>query len=55
MNSVVAFFLGVITILIILFSFWFIATINTKVGKAYSNSVCHNVINNDINTRNQNL
>lgn len=43
MNNIIAFFLGMLTILIIIFSFWFIASINKTVAIAYSNSICYNI------------
>ncbi len=43
MNSVAAFFLGILFVIIILVIFWFIANINPTINTTYKNSVCYGI------------
>lgn len=41
MSPLVAYFLGIITILIILIPFWYLARVNTKISTTYKNIFCN--------------
>ena len=43
MSPVAAYFFGILTVLIILISFWFLATINQTINTTYKNSVCYSI------------
>lgn len=47
MNSVVSYFLGIVTILILLFVFWYIASINGFFNKYYKESICYKICQSD--------
>ena len=43
MNSVAAFFFGVLIVFIIFIPFWLLANVNQTINTAYRNSVCYKV------------
>jgi hypothetical protein len=43
MSPFAAYLLGLITSLIILISFWYLATINASINTAYASTVCYSV------------
>ena len=47
MNSIIAYILGIFTILIILVSYWYIATVNINVADSYLNTICHGLTSSD--------
>ncbi len=47
MQSIVAFFLGLLTMLLILLPFWYIASFDNTIKKSYANTICWKVCNPD--------
>lgn len=43
MSSLVAFFLGIVTIIIIFVPFWYLATVSSKVKPIYAEIFCNNI------------
>lgn len=43
MSPLVAYFLGIITILIILIPFWYLARVNQKISTTYKNIFCNSL------------
>lgn len=43
MSNYAAYFLGILTVLIILIPFWYIATSSASVREAYENTVCRDI------------
>ncbi len=43
MNPLIAYFLGLVTVLIILVPFWYLAKINSKIQPVYNDIFCSNV------------
>jgi hypothetical protein len=47
MDSIVAFFLGLLTMLLILLPFWYIASFDTTIKTSYANTICWKICNPD--------
>ncbi len=43
MRSLIAYFLGILTVLIILIPFWYVAKSNTKIKQVYDDVFCNSV------------
>jgi hypothetical protein len=43
MTPVIAYFLGIITVIVIIVPFWYIASVNAKIGPVYSDIFCNNI------------
>ncbi len=50
MAPLVAFFLGILVVLVILIPFWYVATVNSKVGPVYKSIFCQNIDTSDVAT-----
>ena len=53
MNALGAYFLGVLTIIIVLVSYWFISINNSTFKNLYSNSVCWQICDSSQSTVNE--
>ncbi len=42
MSPIVAYFLGLITVLLIIIPFWYLASINGKINPVYNSIFCNN-------------
>ena len=52
MAPLAAFFLGILLVIVILVPFWYVATVNNKVGPVYKSIFCNNI---DTNTTTDNV
>ncbi len=43
MNPLIAYFLGLITVLLVLVPFWYLAKVNGKISPVYKDLFCSNV------------
>ncbi len=48
MAPLVAFFLGILLVLVILIPFWYVATVNSKIGPVYKSIFCQNIDTNAV-------
>ena len=48
MTALLAFLIGVITVLIIIIPFWYAATANAKIGEVYNSIFCNNINTNTV-------
>jgi hypothetical protein len=50
MAPIAAFFLGILLVMVILIPFWYVATVNAKVGSVYKSLFCNNIDTSQTNT-----
>jgi hypothetical protein len=43
MNAVAAYFLGILTVIIILICFWLLGNVNPTINTTYKNSICYGI------------
>ena len=43
MSSLIAYFLGILTILVIIVPFWYLAKVNKRIEPVYKNVFCKNI------------